>query len=126
PVIGALEHDSVTLYLMETSETAQDLRQAPPATAVVNSAIALFTVLLPMQQPKVQESILEQIATFLASNTLQRNPGQKAAMTVNIAVALFGTLKNVTSSPSSAGNLTTPSVLKIIQEILQVSSIKTK
>lgn len=111
---------------METSESAQDLRQAPPATAVVNSAIDLFTVLLPMQQPKVQESILEQIATFLASNTLQRNPGRKAAMTVNIAVALFGALKNVTSSPSSTGNLTTPSVLKIIQEILQVCQAESK
>src|SRR5256885_2602846 len=49
----------------------------PPATEVVNSAINLFAISLPLQPPKVQESILEQIATFLAANSLQRDPGRK-------------------------------------------------
>lgn len=117
PVLGSIEHDSVYLYLSDF--LGEDALPAPPATAVVNSAIDLFTALLPMQQPKVQESILEQIATFLASNTLQRNPGRRAAMTVNVAVALLGTIRLTIGGEIPSANLSIPSVLKIISELLQ-------
>ena len=117
PIRGSIEHDSVSLYLTEVER--DDASFAPPATAVVNSAIDLFTVLLPMQPPKVQESILEQIATFLASNVLQRDPGRKAAMTANVAVALLGALKLTISDEIASASLATPSVLKIISELLQ-------
>jgi hypothetical protein len=117
PVLGSIEHDSVNLYVSDPQ--GEEASPAPPATAVVDSAIDLFTALLPLQQPKVQESILEQIATFLASNSLQRDPGRKAAMVVNVAVALLGAIKLTTSGEMSSANLTTPSVLKIISEMLQ-------
>lgn len=117
PVLGAIEHDSVALYLSNTGTDNDSL--APPATAVVDSAIDLFTVLLPMQPPKVQESILEQIATFLASKSLERDPGRKAAMTVNIAVALLGALKLAVGNSIPTTKLDTPSVLKIMGEMLQ-------
>jgi hypothetical protein len=117
PVLGSIEHDSVNLYLSDLQ--GEDASPAPPATAVVNSAIDLFTALLPMQPPKVQESILEQIATFLASNSLQRDPGRKAAMTVNVAVALLGAIKLTIGAEIPSANLSTPSVLKIISEMLQ-------
>ena len=117
PVLGSIEHDSVYLYLSDFP--GEDALPAPPATAVVNSAIDLFTALLPMQSPKVQESILEQIATFLASNTLQRDPGRKAAMTVNVAVALLGTIKLSIGGEIPSANLSTPSVLRIVSELLQ-------
>ena len=117
PVIGSIEHDSVNLYLSDPQ--GEEASPAPPATAVVNSAIDLFTALLPIQQPKVQESILEQIATFLASNILQRDPGRKAAMTVNVAVALLGAIKLTVGGEVPGANLSAPSVLKIISEILQ-------
>ena len=96
---------------------------APPATEVVNSAIDLFTILLPTQQPKVQESILEQLASFLASKSLDRDPGRKAAITVNVAVAILGTLKLAMDGQISSASLSTASVLKIIQEILRVRGI---
>ncbi|KAI5804071.1 armadillo-type protein [Peziza echinospora] len=118
PVLGSLEHDSVALYITDNSPTAFDPTPAPPATAVVNSAIDLFSILLPMQPPKVQESILEQLATFLASKSLDRDPGRKAAITVNVAVAILGSLKLVMNDQIPSANLSTPSVLKTIQEIL--------
>jgi len=65
---------------------------------------------------------LEQIATFLASGSLQRDPGRKAAMVVNVAVALLGTLKVTISEEVPSASLSTASVLKIIQELLQVRS----
>ena len=93
----------------------------PPATEVVNAAINLFSVALPIQGPKVQESSLEQMATLLSAQSLQRNPGRKAAMTVNIAVALLNTLKVAVKETSSApGDLKHAATEKIMQELLQV------
>lgn len=65
---------------------------------------------------------MEQIATFLASGSLQRDPGRKAAMVINVAVALLGALKVTISEEVPSASLSTASVLKIIQELLQVRS----
>lgn len=113
----------MALYITGNSQSVEDPTPAPPATAVVNSAIDLFTILLPMQQPKVQESILEQLATFLASKSLDRDPGRKAAITVNVAVAILGALKLTMDGQIPSTSLSSPSVLKIMQEILRVRSL---
>jgi hypothetical protein len=119
PVLQASEYDSVLLYCERdrTSSSSAD----PPVTEVVNAAIDLFSVALPLQVPKVQESSVEQIATLLASNSLQRNPGRKAAMTVNVAVALLHTLKFSPKETSSLPGKLDSSTEKIIQELLQAS-----
>lgn len=93
----------------------------PPATEVVNAAISLFAVALPLQAPKVQESILEHLATSLSTNRLLRDPARKAAMTVNIAVALLATSKvAVKETPCDPGNLKSPEVEKPFQDLLHV------
>ncbi len=93
----------------------------PPSTQVVNSAINLFAISLPLQPPKIQESILEQLVTFLSSNGLQRDPGRKAAMAVNIATALLVTLQVATKETmSAAGDLRSPAVEKALQGLLRV------
>ncbi|KAH7377966.1 armadillo-type protein [Cadophora sp. MPI-SDFR-AT-0126] len=117
PICSSLEHDSLALYLgdLGTSDAMPD----PPATEVVNIAIKLFAIAFPLTPPKIQESILEQVATFLSAGSLQRDPGRKAAMNVNIATALFSTLKvAVKETQSPAGDLTNPAVEKLMQEIL--------
>ena len=99
-----------------------DFTAQSPATEVVNSAITLFAVALPIQNPKIQESCLEQLATFLSASSLQRNPLRKAAMTVNIAAALLNTLKVATGETTmSQGTLNSPAVEKMLHELLQVS-----
>ncbi len=96
----------------------------PPATQVINSAIILFATALPLQSPKVQEGVLEQLATFLSSNSLNRNPGRKAAVTANISVALLGALKvALRETMAEAGDLRHPTVERYLQEILQVSQL---
>ncbi|KAF3935548.1 hypothetical protein ABW19_dt0202399 [Dactylella cylindrospora] len=116
PVLGGLEHDSVCLYTTPLSDSPIP---APPATEVVNTAIDLFILLLPFQPPKVQESILEQITNFMASGNLARDPGRKAAITVNIAVALLGVLKLVQMENQQAQiSFRQSNVLKIIQDLL--------
>ena len=105
---------------MHHSDGYQDIPD-PPATEVVNSAIALFAMALPLQSPKVQESMVEQLATFMTAHSLQRDPGRKAAITVNVALALLATLKVVMSETLAAsGDLKTPAVVRVLSELLRV------
>jgi hypothetical protein len=102
----------------------EDLKDLPdpPATEVVNSAIALFATALPLQSPSIQEGVLEQLATCLSSGTLQRDPGRKAAITANAAMALLGALKvAVGETVGEHGDLRHPTVERCLQELLRVS-----
>lgn len=117
PICSSLEHDSLALYLGDLGGC--DAMPDPPATEVVNIAIKLFAIAFPLAPAKIQESILEQVATFMSAGSLQRDPGRKAAMNVNIATALFSTLKvAVKETQAPAGDLTNAAVEKLMQEIL--------
>lgn len=119
PILGAREHDSVYVEAQDHG-VAEELPD-PPATEVVNSAISLFATALPLQSPKVQEGVLEQLATCLSSNSLHRNPGRKAAVTTNIALALLSVLKvAVRDTVAEPGDLRHPTVEKYLQETLHV------
>ena len=117
PICSSLDHDSLCLYLNDSSPD-------PPATEVVNVAIDLFAIALPLTPAKIQESILEQVATFLSAGSLQRDPGRKAAMEVNVATALYSTMKiaaKETTSPS--GDLTNAAVERLIQDMLRTFAL---
>jgi HEAT repeat-containing protein 5 len=95
----------------------------PPATEVVNAAITLFATTLPLYNSKVQESILEQISSFLSSSSLQRDPARREAISVNIAVALLSALKvAVKDTRSAPGDLRGEAVERVMQELLHVSA----
>ena len=95
----------------------------PPATEVVNSAIGLFSLALPLQEPTVQESALEQMAMYLSTKGLQRDPGRKAAITVNITLSLLNALKvSSNETTASSGDLKTVPVEKCLDDMLRVSS----
>ncbi|RDW83878.1 AP-1 complex accessory protein LAA1 [Aspergillus mulundensis] len=116
PICDASENDSVLLY---SARRGDRLSADPHSTGVVNAAIELFSVALGLHAPKVQESSVEQIATYLSSTGLQRNPGRKAAMVVNISVALLHTLKvAVKESGPTVGKLS-PTTEKVMQELIQ-------
>jgi hypothetical protein len=118
PICSSLEHDSLALYVDNVS--GSDRLPDPPATEVVNIAIKLFSIAFPLTPPKIQESILEQVATFLSAGSLQRDPGRKAAMNVNIATALLSTLKvAVKETRSPAGDVANPAVEKLMQEMIR-------
>ncbi|CAG7918104.1 unnamed protein product [Penicillium olsonii] len=116
PICQASEHDALLLYNLRDGDR---LAVDPPTTGVVNSAIELFSLALALHSPKIQESSVEQIATFLTSPTLQRNPGRKAALVVNIAVALLHTLKVAVKETNFVAGKLHSSTDKILQEILQ-------
>ena len=120
PICGAQEHDSICLYTGNQID-AEELPD-PPATELVNAAIVLFATALPLQNSRIQEGVLEQLATLLSSTSLQRDPGRKAAVTVNAAMALLGMLKvAVGDTIAEPGDLKQPTVERTIEEILRVS-----
>lgn len=92
----------------------------PPATEVINDAIQLFAFAFPLTPAKVQESVLEQIRTFASAGSLQRDPGRKAAINVNIATAILACMrvatKETSSSPGSVANL---AVERLLQDIVR-------
>lgn len=89
----------------------------------MNAALQLFAICLPLQTPKIQESILEQMTSFLSANILQRDINRKAAMMVNIAYALLSALKvAVKETRSPPGDLKGSAVEKVIQGLLHVST----
>ncbi|KAL7626024.1 hypothetical protein AAE478_002793 [Parahypoxylon ruwenzoriense] len=116
PICPSLEHDAAMLYVGEP-DPSKNLPD-PPATEVVNVAIQLFAFVFPLTPAKVQESVLEQIATFISAGSLQRDPGRKAAINVNVASALYLTLKVAAKeTQSSPGDITNIAVEKLLQEM---------
>ncbi|KAI9741971.1 MAG: hypothetical protein M1834_000360 [Cirrosporium novae-zelandiae] len=118
PICGAREHDLVSLFMIDDSDKGR--LPDPPATEVVNSAIRLFAMALPLQAPKVQESILEQITTFLSSQVLQKEAMRKNAMSINVGTAMMAALQVATKETESAsGDLKNPATERITQELLR-------
>lgn len=67
--------------------------------------------------------MLEQLATFLSSSSLQKSPGRRAAVTVNAAIALLGTLKVAVGETSAEkGDIKSQMLERTLQEILRVST----
>jgi HEAT repeat-containing protein 5 len=120
PVGIGREHDSLRLYTGRVKELINI--SEPPATQVVNASIHLFAVLLPLQPSRVQESVLEQLQSFMVDSSLQRDPARKIAMSVNIATALLGALKvAVRETTLSPGNIRSDAVEVLIKDLLRVS-----
>lgn len=122
PICGAREHDSISLYIRASDENHE--LPDPPATEVVNAALQLFAICLPLQTARIQESILEQMTSFLSAGSLQRDINRKTAMMVNIAYAVLSALKvAVKETRSAPGSLKGPAVEKVMQDLLHVSRV---
>lgn len=118
PICSSLEHDAAMLYIGGTD--AAKSNPGPPAAEVTNAAIQLFAFAFPSTPAKVQESILEQIKTFSSAGLLQRDPGRKAAINVNVAAAILYTMRvAVKETTSPAGDITNLAVEKLLQDLVR-------
>ena len=96
PIIGALENDITEIYGY-AGETTEMPLPVSPTTALVDSAIDLFSQMVLDQPVKIQESAFTQIAACVSHTTLSRNTGRKAAVTNNIVIALSKAFANPTN-----------------------------
>lgn len=118
PICGSLEHDASMLYIGDTGGVV--VVPDPPATEVINNAIQLFAFAFPLTPAKVQESILEQIRTFAAAGSLQRDAGRRAAIHVNVAAAILSTMRVAVKETSSpAGDISNIAVERLLQDIVR-------
>ncbi|GAM83742.1 hypothetical protein ANO11243_017320 [Dothideomycetidae sp. 11243] len=118
PVGEAWEHDAISIYT--SGRQAVQEQPQPPSTELVNSAITAFALSFPLQSPRVQGSILEQIATLMSSSTASpKDPARRAAVNVNVAAALLLTTKVLQGhTAGSTGTFRSPSAEKAMQHLL--------
>ncbi|KAG0032474.1 hypothetical protein BGZ81_010821 [Podila clonocystis] len=97
PVLGAPEHDPLVVYTtfaLPTSISRYSLpKPRPVATGVIDAAVELFSILLPLQSSALQGSLMDDLSKMLKNSTLDKNPGRKMAIQVNSVVALLGATK---------------------------------
>lgn len=118
PVCGSLEHDALLLYVDDAK--GHSSLPDPPATEVINSALQLFAFAFPLTPAKVQESILEQIRTFASAGMLHRDPGRRAAIHVNIAIAILTTMRvAVKETQAPSGSVSNMAVERLLQDMVR-------
>ncbi|PPQ91330.1 hypothetical protein CVT25_003770 [Psilocybe cyanescens] len=99
PILGACEHDPLSLCQAKLSDTEyQLLEPPPPATSVVDTAIELFSRLLPLQDLPSTIKVVTQLLESVRSPKLEKNAGRKSAVLINATVALVLALRNATTS----------------------------
>lgn len=124
PIVTAAEFDSTCCYLYVENDPSMEALPASPATEVINAAIAVFALSLPLQTPKVQESMLEQMSSSLSSQALQKDPARKTAISTNVTTALLATLRVATGeSGTFKGSIASTQAENALQSLLR-SSIK--
>ena len=116
PALPAIEHEPALIARQDS--TLSDPEISSPATSCVNLAIKLFAISLPLQSSRIQESTVEQLITTV-SQPLQREPGRKAAMQINTALALLCALAVANNeTPYTTGKLYAGAVGQVTTDLL--------
>ncbi|KAG1715659.1 hypothetical protein ID866_1501 [Astraeus odoratus] len=116
PVLGACEHDTLSLCLAGSSGVDTPWLDPPPApTAMVNAAIELFARLFPTQDLATGTRIVTQLTELVRSPRLDKNIGRKTAVFINATVAIARTMRYSTTThyrqakePLGHAQITTP------------------
>lgn len=117
PIGTAAENDPTCCYL-NAAQDEEDL-PSPAATGAVDAAISAFGLCLPLQAPRVQDSILEQIASSMGAPALQKDLARKSAITANVTLALTMALRVATGDLGSVrGELRNMNAEKGLQSLL--------
>ncbi|KAJ9479387.1 AP-1 accessory protein LAA1 [Pseudozyma hubeiensis] len=148
PVLGTAEHDELFVYSTPrsptsnaslqdagvsgtTSEPRESAAMSPPAaTGVVDAAIQLFTALLPYQEREAQVVAIETMLANTKSTKLDKNPGRKQAIQVNVVVAILGALRVATQGGTGAngkrpGGFNNDRLSSSIKDLLQDALLQT-
>lgn len=116
PALPAIEHDPALVARQDTGLHEAEI--SSPATSCVNLAIKLFAISLPLQSARIQESTIEQLITTV-SQPLQREPGKKAAMQVNSALAVLCALAVANNeTPYTPGRMHIAAFGQVVNDLL--------
>lgn len=122
PFGDGLEYDGVVNYAAPS--TTLNVGPQPHTTELVNAAISAFAMSFPLQSPRLQGSILEQILSAIASSPASmKEPMRRTAVNTNVAVALLLTAQVLQGhSQGATGQFQSPSGEAAAQAILYVSN----
>ena len=121
PIVGSCEHDLLSLCGPQPSSGDAPFPELPPAsTGVVDAAIRLFSVLLPVQDASSASRAITHVIQALNSPKLERNVGRKSAGFINSVVAILLSLRNVTNK-QQRDVLGGPQISGLLANFLKVS-----
>jgi HEAT repeat-containing protein 5 len=128
--LGAFEHDPH--FLWEGSSTTEGYQpREPPAavTSVVDTAIDLFSQLLPLQDLSSVSRVIDQLLDSVRSSKLDKNIGRRGAVLINAAVALalafrFATAHHFRQCRETLGSTQVTSVLSPFLMVSLVSGCR--
>ncbi|KAI8641511.1 armadillo-type protein [Parasitella parasitica] len=132
PIIGSLELDPFYSYTNIDSNPQQSQRQlarnkyaisqpVSPSTSYIDASIELFATLFANQPASIQESTFELMVKVVKDPKLEKNSPKRAAILVNIVVALLGAFKNIMAFAKKKKRESvefSPRATQLVQEIL--------
>lgn len=119
PVLGSVEFDPDYL-LLDRAEGAVSLPR-PLATTVVDLSIDFVASIIPLQQSKVQESLLEQLRSRVmapVNGTTGPKVVRKSAVIINSIVCVYFVLQNSVSR-SSGTVMKSDKPLKLLMDVIR-------
>lgn len=122
PIIGSLEHDTLQLC---KGITPDSVTIAPPAapTGVVDAALELFSLLLPVQDLGTIERYVSRVIDSVKSPKLERNAGRKSAAVLNAAVGFILALRHSTQNSRRARDtFGSPQISQVLAKFAKVQS----
>ncbi|KAG8932860.1 hypothetical protein FRC02_000421 [Tulasnella sp. 418] len=120
PIVGSCEHDMIVLCRSRSQPLTQSWPEPPPpSTGVVDAAIELFSLLLPLQDAPTVARNIAQLTQHIRSPKLDRNIGRKSAATYNSTMALMLMLKNGVQTRLSKDVISSSQVTNALTEILK-------
>ncbi|ODQ67020.1 hypothetical protein NADFUDRAFT_49472 [Nadsonia fulvescens var. elongata DSM 6958] len=113
PIVDSSDHDMAPLLHNHTGEMP-----VSPATSIIDLSIELFTIMMPVQISKVQETILEQINAYLASCS-GKDFLRNQVVVINTVTAIHGCLNYCITSDDMNESWKDHRVLSSYVEILK-------
>ena len=126
PVIGSLELDAYFAYT-SVSDTATPKKKplipqpVSPSTSYIDASVELFSTLFFNQPAPIQESTFEHMVKVVKDTKLEKNSPKRAAVLVNVVVALLGAFRNIMAQAKKRkgeGISFSPRASQLAQEIL--------
>lgn len=129
PIIGSIELDPYFVYTsipddkLSQPDKKRSLIPQPvsPSTSYIDASIELFSTLFSNQPAPIQESTFELMVKVIKDTKLEKNSPKRAAVLVNVVVALLGAFKNIMalSKKKKAEVIPfSPRATQLVQEIL--------